>query len=103
MLPVFEEQNCSPQVIFESSLYHAPANEWQEILVELPNEAQRVMFLGHNPGAEEFVAGYSGVFHMMPTAAIALFEFEVEQWSQCERGNASLCDVWRPKEVLFQD
>ena len=100
MLPVLEADGPLPKIDFQESLYHAPANEWVDVLVELPNDLQRVMFLGHNPGAEEFVAQFSGGYHTMPTAAIAVFEFNAETWQQCQPAAATLHDVWRPKEVL---
>ena len=56
-----------------------------------------VMFLGHNPGAEELVMHFSGEFHSMPTAAIACFRFEVDSWAEISAGD--LADIWRPKEV----
>ncbi len=100
MLPVFEESEHRFSVRFEESLYHAPANEWEDVLTELPPAVESVLFLGHNPGAEEFVSKYSGEYHSMPTAAIAVFEFKVESWSDCSRSNAAFHDVWRPREVL---
>ncbi len=103
MLPTFEANGQEPKVLFEESLYHAPANEWEDVLVEIGGDVQRVMFLGHNPGAAEFVGKYSGEHHTMPTAAIAFFEFAVSQWDECKPSNAILHNVWRPKEVLFQD
>ena len=97
MLPVFEKFGAEPKVEIESSFYHAPANEWLEKLVELPESVDSVMFLGHNPGAEELVMHFSGEFHSMPTAAIACFRFEVDSWAEISAGD--LADIWRPKEV----
>lgn len=97
MEPVFEKFGAEPVIDIDSSFYHAPANEWLDKLVEIADEFSSVLFLGHNPGAEELVLQLSGAYHSMPTAAIACFEFEVESWAQCESGR--LVDVWRPKEI----
>jgi len=97
MQPVFEKFGSEPVIDIDSSFYHAPASEWLEKLVELPDDYSRVMFLGHNPGAEELVMHFSAAHHSMPTAAIACFEFEAETWSGCNEGR--LADVWRPKEI----
>ncbi len=97
MLPVFEKFGAEPTVEIESSFYHAPASEWLEKLAEISDDYSSVMFLGHNPGAEEFVMHFESAHHSMPTAAIACFRFEDDSWSDIEDGE--LADIWRPKEV----
>ena len=97
MQPVFEKFGAEPVIDIDASFYHAPANEWLDKLVELDDKFDSVLFLGHNPGAEELVMQLSGAYHSMPTAAIAMFEFDVDQWAQCEEGR--LVDLWRPKEI----
>ena len=97
MQPVFEKFDSEPAVEIDESFYHAPASEWLEKLVELSDEYSSVMFLGHNPGAEELVMHFTREHHSMPTAAIACFEFEQENWADCEEGR--LVDLWRPKEI----
>lgn len=97
MQPVFEKFGSEPVIDIDSSFYHAPASEWLDKLVEISDDYSSVLFLGHNPGAEELVMHFSQAHHSMPTAAIAYFEFEAEKWSQCEEGR--LVDLWRPKEI----
>ena len=97
MQPVFEKFGSEPVIDIDESFYHAPASEWLDKLIELSDDYSSVLFLGHNPGAEELVMHFSAAYHSMPTAAIALFEFEAETWSQCEEGK--LVDLWRPKEI----
>lgn len=97
MQPVFEKFGSEPVIDIDGSFYHAPANEWLDKLVEVSDKFASVLFLGHNPGAEELVMHLSGAYHSMPTAAIAQFEFDVEAWSDCEAGR--LVDLWRPKEI----
>jgi phosphohistidine phosphatase len=97
MLPVFEKFGAEPLVEIESSFYHAPASEWLERLVEIPDPIGSVLFLGHNPGAEELVMHFSAAHHSMPTAAIACFRFDNDSWSNITDGD--LADIWRPKEV----
>ena len=97
MQPVFEKFGSESVIDIDESFYHAPASEWLEKLVEISDDYGSVLFLGHNPGAEELVMHLSGAYHSMPTAAIAYFEFEVESWDQCDQGR--LVDLWRPKEI----
>jgi len=97
MQPVFEQFGAEPMVDIDSSFYHAPSNEWLDKLIEISDDVASVLFLGHNPGAEELVLQLSGVYHSMPTAAVAYFQFDVDKWAQCQQGR--LVDVWRPKEI----
>lgn len=97
MRPVWASLGYEPVVEIESSFYHAPASEWLDRLAELDDRFSRVMFLGHNPGAEELLMYFTSEHHLMPTAAIARFEFESDRWSDCRA--AKLLNVWRPKEV----
>ncbi|QEG21791.1 SixA phosphatase family protein [Mariniblastus fucicola] len=97
MQPVFEKFGSEPVIDIDGSFYHAPASEWLEKLVELSDDYSTVMFLGHNPGAEELVMHFTQAHHSMPTAAIACFEFEAERWAECDE--ARLIDLWRPKEI----
>ena len=97
MQSVFEKFGADPTIDEDGSFYHAPAEEWLDKLVELPDEFSTVMFLGHNPGAEELVLRLTREYHTMPTAAIACFEYQVESWKDCDDGR--LVDLWRPKEI----
>ena len=97
MLPVFEKHGCEPTVDIDSSFYHAPAQEWLEKLVEISEDFSSVLFLGHNPGAEELVLHLTQEYHSMPTAAIACFQYDADRWCDCE--SARLIDLWRPKEI----
>ena len=97
MQKVFKRLGHEPTIEIEGSFYHAPAEEWLEKLITLSDQFSSVMFLGHNPGAEELVLHLSQKYHTMPTAAIARFEFDVEAWNDCD--SARLVDVWRPKEL----
>jgi len=63
----------------------------------LSDQFSSVLFLGHNPGAEELVLRLTGEYHSMPTAAIAYFEYDAESWKDCSGGR--LVDLWRPKEI----
>jgi phosphohistidine phosphatase len=97
MMEVWQTGSCAPQVDIDGSFYHAPASEWLQKMVELPDEYSNVMFLGHNPGAEELVMYFSGEHQLMPTAAVAQFQLDADQWKDCSVGN--LVEIYRPKEI----
>ena len=67
-----------------------------------PGEDDRtsVMVVGHNPGLEGLVYRLSGELESMPTAAIAHFTLEIDDWSETNGSFSSrLLSLWRPKDL----
>lgn len=83
-----------------ADLYHASENDWREQIRQLPDEDALVLCVGHNPGLEDFLAGWVGQYVRMPTAAIARLTFEEDDWNDiASHSSATLADVWRPRDV----
>lgn len=78
----------------EPSLYHSNISTLLQA-VEQIEEGKTTMLLSHNPGSEILVHQLSNRLEVMPTAAVALFEKEQDDWS--------LIDVLRPKELGYLD
>ncbi|QDS95560.1 phosphohistidine phosphatase [Roseimaritima multifibrata] len=61
-------------------------------------DVDSVMVLAHNPGLEMLVERFSGTMLAFPTAAVAVFDCQIERWSEL---NASVdCEclvIQRPK------
>lgn len=86
---------------FTEDLYLATAGE---LLVQAqnraPNRVERLLLVGHNPGMEDLVNVLSGHREAFPTAALAVFELEIDRWRELVLGvTAKLVKVWRPKEL----
>lgn len=98
-------ENCKDvveeQLSFADDFYHAPAEVYLDFIGRLRDESvEKVLLIGHNPGLEELVENLSGVWEVMPTAAVAHFEIEAERWADVgSQFDANLKNVWRPKEV----
>jgi phosphohistidine phosphatase len=81
-------------------LYHASENDWRQQIGQLPDQDALVLCVGHNPGMEDFLAGWVGQYVRMPTAAIARLSFDESTWNDvADRSSASLKDVWRPRDL----
>ena len=81
--------------------YHAPPQAYLDAASRLDDAVQVALFIGHNPGMEDLIETLVGDYEVMPTAAIACFELEIETWSEIlKKPSCELRDVWRPKEVL---
>ncbi|MDX1687314.1 MAG: histidine phosphatase family protein [Candidatus Promineifilaceae bacterium] len=80
--------------------YHAAPEAYLERLQELPDEIERVMVVGHNPGLAELVAELTGEAERFPTAALAQVALPIERWGQLDDGTeGELVNLWRPKEL----
>ena len=93
------------QIVFEGELdvrdelYHAKPYEMLHVVRSLPDHADRILLVGHNPGMEDFVTYLTGGYETMPTSAIARIDVPVTTWSDVAAGDAALVDVWRVKEL----
>ena len=88
------------EIIFDDNLYLAPPIVYLDILKTLPDQCQRILFVGHNPGMEELVTQVTGQPVTMPTAALAHLQWQIDSWEQLpETDSGTLCDFWVPREL----
>ena len=70
------------------------------MLSDLGEDYERVMVIGHNPGLEELVEELTGDWIRMPTAALAVVELPIQDWSDLsEETQGELVNFWQPKEL----
>jgi len=81
-------------------LYHAWTEEFLEVLGRVPEECNRVMIVGHNPGLEELIEQLTGQQERMPTAALAQIQLPIDRWRDVnEETESTLVGLWRPREI----
>jgi len=85
------------EIQFEQGIYHAYANELLAIVQALPDETERVMLVGHNPGFEMLVGQLCGGAVRMPTAAIAYIWLSAASWTELEAEAGELQWLVPPK------
>jgi phosphohistidine phosphatase len=96
-----------PKTVYEDRLYEASPGELIAVLNEVPDDAQNVILIGHNPGVHglaDILAGESegdARTRMnrrgFPAAAFAVLTF-TGSWKGVEPGVATLVDYWAPSE-----
>lgn len=96
------EIQADPQ--WHASIYLASAETLMDLVRALPESAQHVVFVGHNPGMEELASGLCGstpedVFVHMPTAALAHVAIDISHWSMVRWGAAELRLLVTPKAI----
>jgi phosphohistidine phosphatase len=88
ILPAFEAR---PQVQQDARLYGAGANALLGVIQATPRTAHSVLLVGHNPGIGELASSLiaSGdvearqqLLEKFPTAALAVIDFAVDDWSK---------------------
>ena len=92
---------------WDDRLYLACRERLFEIIRALPDEAQSVLIVGHNPGLHELVLELSRpdsnglrkrVIAKFPTAALALLDLECASWSEVARGCGEIAELLLPRE-----
>ncbi len=92
---------CSFDGEFQVSrdLYAAGPEAFIEELVVLPDEANVVLVVGHNPGMEELLETLTEEIQGLPTAALAQVELDIDQWADLEEATGRLVNLWLPRNL----
>ncbi|HEY3344865.1 MAG TPA: histidine phosphatase family protein [Anaerolineaceae bacterium] len=88
------------EVRYFDNLYMAEADEYLSALRKLPDDLERVLVIGHNPGLESLLPLLTGRVESLPTAAIAHLVLPIEKWKDLNKHTkAELVGLWKPKEL----
>lgn len=87
------------QADFLESLYLAGPRELSAAMVEVSEEVEALLVVGHNPGWEGVVHQLSGVDMTMKTATAAMLRANCESWSDAFKTEWSLENVIHPREL----
>jgi phosphohistidine phosphatase len=89
-------------------LYMAVPREMLNAVAKMPDSAETVMLIGHNPGMGSLAAWLAGdgdsellrkVRRKFPTAAIAVVTFDVAHWSEVSGEGGTLTAFLRPRDA----
>jgi phosphohistidine phosphatase len=83
-----------------ANFYPGEPQHYLKALKDLPDELDRVMVVGHNPGIEELIWTLSGTLEEIPTAALTHLELPIDSWTGISPKKARIISIWRPKENL---
>lgn len=97
---IHDNCKCATAITLSDKLYLAEADAYFAELVNLPNDIERVMLIGHNPGLESLLQMLSGQIESLPTAVIATISLPVKNWGEIGPGiEGTLVELWRPKDL----
>jgi phosphohistidine phosphatase len=98
---IFLDQCCGEiTYIALDTLYLAEPPAIIEALKTLPDQADRVIVIGHNPGLEGLLQHLTGAVESLPTSSIAYLELPIERWSELSLdAQVEKWDKWKPKDA----
>jgi phosphohistidine phosphatase len=101
-----------PDIRYEPALYLA---DWPVLLANLkqaPASASPLLLVGHNPGMEQLATALAAqpttdperarlrrLTQKFPTAALAVFDFDIDSWRDLKARGGQLVDYVRPKDL----
>jgi phosphohistidine phosphatase len=113
---VVPQLGAAPVIRLLSELYLARWLTIVNLVRQVREKADTMMIVGHNPGLEECAKKLARPpgdtkarkLHQLlqseyPTAAVAVFEFDVDVWSAIERGEGELQNFVRPRDFRGPD
>jgi phosphohistidine phosphatase len=93
---------------YDQRLYLASTATLIDIVRAAPDEVERLLLVGHNPGLEELALCLSGedpadlrgeVEVKYPTGTVAEIDLPVERWAEVKEGTGSLVRFIRPRDL----
>jgi phosphohistidine phosphatase len=97
---VVEASRYNGNVTYLDAYYLAEPGAYLEGLLTLPDEVERVMIIGHNPGLEGLLQILSHRVESLPTAAVAHLVLPIKLWSELSNDSVGeLVELFRPSEL----
>ncbi len=97
---VKELAEISKPIIFDERIYEASPLTLFNLIREFDDKFESVMIVGHNPGFEDLVRTLTGETVVMPTAALAKINLDIENWHELDAVSNELEFLIRPKEEI---
>ena len=83
-------------IVYVDKLYLAESDVILDTLKELPDDLEKVMLIGHNPGLECVLQMLTGKVESMPTASIVNISLPIEHWMEIGgETKGKLVKTWR--------
>jgi phosphohistidine phosphatase len=95
---IIEETQSNIAVEYLDQLYMAEIPVYENLLRDMPDELERVMIIGHNPGIESFVQVCCNQIESMPAGAIAIVSAPIKSWKELITDTScDLVDLYKPE------
>ena len=96
---VAKESGFDKSIELYQDLYMSEPSCYLDILHRLPDSANRVLVVGHNPDLDELLTMLTDVNEHMTTAALAQIDLPISSWTELnEATDGRLQNLWAPHE-----
>lgn len=102
----------NPKAQFSDALYLAEPETMLSLIRRVPDNAQALMVVAHNPGTEQIAVALlheelkswerdqaDAMEEKYPTAALGVIDFDVDSWKGVKPGAGKLIDFVRPRDI----
>ncbi len=98
---VVEVMNYTGEVSYLDSLYMAEPDIYLELLSLMPDDLERILVIGHNPGLEGLLQILSGRVESLSTASVAYLSLPIKSWKdiRVHENPAELVALWTPHDM----
>ena len=99
---VAEAVGFTSPLTVQPRIYTADVDTLLALVRSILDEVDTAVIIGHNPGFEELAEALAGNHDQgvrLPTAGLALLEFDVERWDAARAGAGRLREVATPRTI----
>jgi phosphohistidine phosphatase len=95
---VAETSGFDGEVELYQDLYMSDTPNYIDILRCMPDQANRVLVVGHNPDVEDLLALLTDVREHMAPATLAVIDLHISSWQELnEATDGKLQNLWTPR------
>jgi len=96
---VADESGFEGQIELYQDLYLSDTSCYLDILQRIPDDANRVLVVGHNPDLEELLTLLTDTTLHLTTAALAQIDLPISSWQELnEAADGRFQNLWSPRE-----
>jgi phosphohistidine phosphatase len=101
---VVAESKFKGELKFVDSFYMGEPENYITALKELPDEIERVMVVGHNPGLEALLQLLDGKVNSLTTGSLAYLVLDIKHWADLTKATVGeLISFWEPDEIDLEE
>jgi phosphohistidine phosphatase len=94
------------EVRFEPRIYEASVETLLELVRVIPDDVEKPLLVGHNPGLHELVLRLTSGGELrrrleakFPTAAFAMIDLHAKRWAEVTAGQGKIVELILPREL----
>ena len=97
---VAAESKFKGELKFVESFYMGEPDNYIKGLNELPDQVERVLVVGHNPGEEALLQMLDGKVDSLTTGSLAALSLDIKRWADLTKTTVGeLISFWDPDEI----